>query len=282
MLSGSDGAPAAQLACVRRPHLSACCLLRAGHRNLQTVKGVSFLGLDDEFVASGSDCGHLFVWSKRDGRLRRMLHGDSHVLNCVEPHPHQPLTVATSGIDDDIKVWAAEAAPLADGAEAAMEDDVPALEGIVRSNRHRQSCMPLGRNTFLPFLLHFRCVAGAAPCLACQWGHTWRHGRCMHTAIPEDVCKRHALLLVRLLMRVGVVQATSAARVRRLHGIRAAGYNRVCVVGGSRDTKAGAWSRCPHEGRGVPAQGLRQHKACCGILSPCCDSRRSVVLQQIV
>lgn len=128
---------------------------------------MSFLGLDDEYVASGSDCGHLFVWSKRDGRLRRMLHGDSHVLNCVEPHPHQPLTIATSGIDDDIKMWTAEAAqPQAGGADALADDDVAVLEGIVRSNRHRQSSMPLGRNTFLPFLLHFRWAAVLAPILA--------------------------------------------------------------------------------------------------------------------
>eukprot|EP00892_Ulva_mutabilis_P007316 jgi/Ulvmu1/4957/UM207_0001.1 len=139
-------------------HAADDCVVQRfdGHRNLQTVKGVSFLGLDDEFIASGSDCGHLFVWSKRDGRLRRMLHGDSHVLNCVEPHPHQPLTVATSGIDNDIKMWTAEAHPELDVAEAAVRENVEGLEAVVRSNRHRQSSTPLGRNTFLPFLLHFR------------------------------------------------------------------------------------------------------------------------------
>lgn len=118
------------------------------------MKGVSFFGLDDEFVASGSDCGHLFVWSKRDGRLRRMLHGDSNVLNCVEPHPHQPLTIATSGIDDDIKIWNAEEHGILTHADP--EVDVSTLEEIVRSNRRRESSMPIGRNTFLPFLLHFR------------------------------------------------------------------------------------------------------------------------------
>jgi hypothetical protein len=69
----------------------------AGHRNNQTYKGVSFLGLNDEFAGSGSDCGHLFIWSKRDGVLRRMLKADSQVLNCVEAHPYLPFTIATSG-----------------------------------------------------------------------------------------------------------------------------------------------------------------------------------------
>lgn len=153
----------------------------AGHRNLQTVKGVSFLGLDDDFVASGSDCGHLFVWSKRDGRLRRMLHGDSHVLNCVEPHPHQPLTLATSGIDNDIKIWTAEEQAQQGVQRAEAEDNVEALEAIVRSNRHRQSSMPLGSNTLLPFLLHFRCAVAGHLCVllhtcACIDHRARRHG----------------------------------------------------------------------------------------------------------
>ena len=54
-------------------------------------------GERDEYVASGSDCGHLFVWSKADGELRAMRKGDEDVLNCIDPHPHLPLTLATSG-----------------------------------------------------------------------------------------------------------------------------------------------------------------------------------------
>ncbi|CAA6656875.1 unnamed protein product [Spirodela intermedia] len=37
----------------------------SGHRNSQTVKGVSFFGPNDEYVVSGSDCGHVFVWKKK-------------------------------------------------------------------------------------------------------------------------------------------------------------------------------------------------------------------------
>ena len=69
----------------------------AGHKNVETVKGVTFFGGDEEYVASGSDCGNLFVWSKRDGLLRCMQPGDSHILNCIAPHPTQPFTLATSG-----------------------------------------------------------------------------------------------------------------------------------------------------------------------------------------
>lgn len=35
-----------------------------GHRNLRTVKGVSFFGSGDGYVVSGSDCGHFYIWDK--------------------------------------------------------------------------------------------------------------------------------------------------------------------------------------------------------------------------
>lgn len=76
-----------------------------GHRNYRTVKGVSFMGACDEYVVSGSDDGHVYIWSTEDGVLRQWLEGDEDVVNCLEPHPWLPLTLATSGIDYDVKVW---------------------------------------------------------------------------------------------------------------------------------------------------------------------------------
>lgn len=45
----------------------------AGHRNAQTIKGVSFFGLRDEWVMSGSDDGHIYIWDRDTGRLRAFL-----------------------------------------------------------------------------------------------------------------------------------------------------------------------------------------------------------------
>ena len=36
---------------------------------------------------SGSDCGRIFVWNKWTGEIVNALVGDSHVVNCVQPHP---------------------------------------------------------------------------------------------------------------------------------------------------------------------------------------------------
>ncbi|KAJ0058864.1 hypothetical protein NL108_001096, partial [Boleophthalmus pectinirostris] len=77
-----------------------------GHRNNATVKGVNFYGPCSEFVVSGSDCGHIYLWDKYSARIVQFMEGDrGGVVNCLEPHPHLP-GLATSGLDHDIKLWA--------------------------------------------------------------------------------------------------------------------------------------------------------------------------------
>jgi len=75
-----------------------------GHRNARTmIKEANFWG--DNYVISGSDCGHVFMWEKSSGRLKMLLEADRHVVNCLQPHPSLPI-LATSGIDHDVKLWA--------------------------------------------------------------------------------------------------------------------------------------------------------------------------------
>ncbi|CAL5050203.1 unnamed protein product [Urochloa decumbens] len=75
-----------------------------GHTNQHTIKGVNFLGPNCDYVTSGSDCGRIFIWRKKDGELIRVMNGDKHIVNCVEQHP-SGIVVASSGIDNDIKIW---------------------------------------------------------------------------------------------------------------------------------------------------------------------------------
>ncbi|KAG9450778.1 hypothetical protein H6P81_010743 [Aristolochia fimbriata] len=76
-----------------------------GHCNVGTdIKQASFLGQNGEFVATGSDDGRWFIWEKKTGRLVKMLAGDEAVVNCVQCHPFD-CTIATSGIDNTIKIW---------------------------------------------------------------------------------------------------------------------------------------------------------------------------------
>ena len=57
------------------------------HSSFQ-IKEANFWG--EDFVLSGSDCGRIFIWDKYSAELVMILQGDKHVVNCVQPHPHDP------------------------------------------------------------------------------------------------------------------------------------------------------------------------------------------------
>ena len=111
----------------------------SGHCNVETVKDVNFFGLQDEYIVSGSDCGHVFIWDKKSSQLVNILKGDGEVVNVVQGiptfqylrmltnclnnflfyrrlvrelihsifysgHPYEPM-LAVSGIDHTIKIF---------------------------------------------------------------------------------------------------------------------------------------------------------------------------------
>ena len=41
-----------------------------------SVKGVNFYGPHSEFVVSGSDCGHIFLWDKDTENIVQFMDGD--------------------------------------------------------------------------------------------------------------------------------------------------------------------------------------------------------------
>ena len=98
------------------PNESAVMLLRGtptatralttyyGRVNEETfAKEVCFLN-DDRYVATGGDCGRIYVWGAASGQLVYRARADSSIVNCVAPHPTLPY-MAVSGIDDDIKLF---------------------------------------------------------------------------------------------------------------------------------------------------------------------------------
>lgn len=40
------------------------------------MKGVNFYGPNSEFVVSGSDCGHIYLWDKHSARIVQFMEGD--------------------------------------------------------------------------------------------------------------------------------------------------------------------------------------------------------------
>lgn len=79
-----------------------------GHCNVKTVKDVNFFGLQDEYVVSGSDSGHVFIWDRKTSQLLNILEGDGEVVNVVQGHPYEPM-LAVSGIDHTIKIFSPDA-----------------------------------------------------------------------------------------------------------------------------------------------------------------------------
>ncbi|XP_042858395.1 DDB1- and CUL4-associated factor 8-like [Penaeus japonicus] len=104
----------------------------SGHRNSATVKGVNFFGPGSQYIVSGSDCGNIFFWHRETEAIVQCMPGDENgVVNVLEPHPHIPV-LATSGLDDDVKIWV----------PTCEEDpDLPNLEQTLKSNlskRHKE------------------------------------------------------------------------------------------------------------------------------------------------
>uniref|UniRef100_A0A3Q3M8N7 Ddb1 and cul4 associated factor 6 n=1 Tax=Mastacembelus armatus TaxID=205130 RepID=A0A3Q3M8N7_9TELE len=106
---------------IRRPSVK---MVYKGHRNSRTmIKESCFWGKN--FVMSGSDCGHIFIWDRHTAEHLMLLEADNHVVNCLQPHPYDPI-LASSGIDYDIKIWS----PLE---ESASFNRVLANEVITRN-----------------------------------------------------------------------------------------------------------------------------------------------------
>jgi nuclear receptor interaction protein len=75
-----------------------------GHCNSRTVKDVNYYGLNDEYVVSGSDDGHFFIWDRKTTKIVNILEGDGEVVNVVQGHPYEPM-IACSGIDSTVKIF---------------------------------------------------------------------------------------------------------------------------------------------------------------------------------
>lgn len=121
-----------------------------GHRNNNTVKQVGFMGGRSDFVISGSDCGHIFMWDTHTAELVQMLKADSvGAINCLASHPYLPI-LATSGLENDAKIWApiGEHKPLVEGSAKRRTADQ-----VVSNNTDRSGADTTYPNSLLRLLL---------------------------------------------------------------------------------------------------------------------------------
>lgn len=123
----------------------------------------------------------------------RSPQGDSHVVNCLSPHPSHTFVLATSGIDDDIKVWApsrAERAPPGDEAEDLMRDNL------------RRQGHPRRQMLVTPEMLQARRPAAPRGAGLVQPAGCW--ARCWQSPQPVSTKRRLPCMQMLLAGRLGV------------------------------------------------------------------------------
>ena len=70
------------------------------------LKSAKYAGPNDEYICTGSDSGHVWIYVRKTGEVASLLRADNSICNGVVPHPTLPFFV-TYGIDSTAKLWRA-------------------------------------------------------------------------------------------------------------------------------------------------------------------------------
>ncbi|KAL3802137.1 hypothetical protein ACHAW5_000222 [Stephanodiscus triporus] len=78
-----------------------------GHINRLTfLKSAKYAGPNDEYICTGSDSGHAWIYEKKSGSVVSLIKADTSTCNGIQPHPTLPIFI-TYGIDSTAKLWRA-------------------------------------------------------------------------------------------------------------------------------------------------------------------------------
>ncbi|KVH98434.1 WD repeat-containing protein 26 homolog [Cynara cardunculus var. scolymus] len=76
-----------------------------GHKVSRFVVRACFGGLDQAFVASGSEDSRVYIWYRETGELLETLAGHSGAVNCTSWNPTNPHMLASASDDRTIHIW---------------------------------------------------------------------------------------------------------------------------------------------------------------------------------
>ncbi|ANB13981.1 glucose-induced degradation complex subunit GID7 [Sugiyamaella lignohabitans] len=65
----------------------------------------SFGGLNENFILSGSEDSHVYIWNRDNANLIEALPGHTGTVNCVQWRPGHPAMFASAGDDSTIRIW---------------------------------------------------------------------------------------------------------------------------------------------------------------------------------
>jgi len=78
-----------------------------GHLNRLTfLKMAKYAGPNDEYICTGSDSGHAWIYEKKSSAVVSFIKADNSTCNGIQPHPSLPYFI-TYGIDSTAKLWRA-------------------------------------------------------------------------------------------------------------------------------------------------------------------------------
>ncbi|XVF16783.1 hypothetical protein REPUB_Repub10bG0062000 [Reevesia pubescens] len=76
-----------------------------GHKRTRFIIRSCFGGLEQAFIASGSEDSLVYIWHRGTGELIEALPGHSGAVNCVSWNPGNPHMLASASDDRTIRIW---------------------------------------------------------------------------------------------------------------------------------------------------------------------------------